>query len=190
MSEPGAAYEERVQKALRDFGIPLDLVRRRRLELCEEAPSLVVAEVDGRGREQRLSPTAAEAWTAMKAAAARAGIALYLISAYRSFDRQCEIVREKLAAGLSIQEILGASAPPGYSEHHTGRAIDIGADPGDKLEEAFERSEAYAWLLANAGRYGFHLSYPRGNRHGYRYEPWHWLHRGADDARRGGARVS
>ena len=115
----------------------------------------------------------------MKAAAAEAGVGLHLVSAFRSLDRQCEIVRDKLAGGQSLDEILAVSAPPGYSEHHTGRAIDIGSRPDDPLEEAFERSDAYAWLGPNASRYGFFLSYPRENRYGYRYEPWHWLHRKA-----------
>jgi D-alanyl-D-alanine carboxypeptidase len=114
----------------------------------------------------------------MKSAASEAGAALYLVSAFRSFDRQCEILRAKLAAGQSLEEILGVSAPPGYSEHHTGRAVDIGASADDPLDEAFERTDAYAWLLANGARFGYALSYPRGNRYGYRYEPWHWLYRG------------
>lgn len=184
------SYEERVDAALRDLGIPVDLIRRRHLKLCAEARTLVVAEVDVRGREQRLSPAAAGAWAAMKGAAARAGVGLYLISAFRSLDRQCEIVRGKLAHGLSICDILSVSAPPGYSEHHTGRALDIGATPDDPLEESFERSEAYAWLVANARSHGFRLSYPRGNRHGYRYEPWHWLHRGTKGSPSTAPRVS
>ena len=114
----------------------------------------------------------------MKRAASEAKVELYLVSAFRSFDRQCEILRAKLAAGQSLDEILGVSAPPGYSEHHTGRAADIGASADDPLDEAFDRTDAYAWLLANAGRFGYALSYPRGNPYGYRYEPWHWLHRG------------
>ena len=178
MSVASTSYEQRVGDALRDLGIPLDVVRERNLPLCTEAPALVVVEVDARGRELRLCPSTAEAWRRMKAAASGAGLALHLISAFRSFDRQCDIVREKLAGGQSITEILSVSAPPGYSEHHTGRAVDIGASADDPLEEAFERSEAYAWLAANAADHGFHLSYPRGNPYGYRYEPWHWIHRG------------
>ena len=165
-----------MRQALRDLGIPDDLIRKRNLPLCTEPPSLVVIELDGRGREQRLTPEAGDAWRAMKAAAAGAGVDLHLISAFRSFDRQCEIVREKLAGGRSIGEILSVSAPPGYSEHHTGHAVDIGASPDDPLEESFERSDAYGWLVVHAASHGFHLSYPRGNRYGYRYEPWHWLH--------------
>jgi zinc D-Ala-D-Ala carboxypeptidase len=178
VSVANASYEQRVHEALRVLGIPLDLVRQRNLPLCSEAPSLVVVEVDARGRELRLSPAAAEAWTKMKTAAAGQGVALHLISAFRSFDRQCDIVREKLAGGQSIAEVLSVSAPPGYSEHHTGRAVDIGASGDDPLEAAFEKSDAYAWLAANASEHGFHLSYPRGNPFGYRHEPWHWIHRG------------
>ena len=171
------SYEDRVRAALDALGIGLEIIRARSLPVCVEARGLVVAEVDARGREQRLVPAAADAWKAMKSAAARTGVGLHLVSSFRSFDRQCEIVREKLAAGQSLEEILSVSAPPGYSEHHTGRAVDIGASPDDPLEEAFERSHAYAWLAGNASRFGYLLSYPRGNRYGYRYEPWHWMHR-------------
>jgi D-alanyl-D-alanine carboxypeptidase len=174
-----SSYEERVRVALAALGIPVELVRARGLPLCVEAKTLVVAEIDARGREQRLAPAAASAWSTMKVAAARAGVELYLVSAFRSFDRQCEIVRDKLTVGQSLEQILAVSAPPGYSEHHTGRAVDIGSKPDDSLEEAFEESAAYAWLSLHASRYGYFLSYPKGNRYGYRYEPWHWMHREA-----------
>jgi len=175
-------YGERIRKAFGELAIPVELVRRRGLPLCREARTLVLAEVDTRGREQRLTPAAAAAWSAMKADAAKAKVGLYLVSAFRSFDRQCEILRAKLKSGQTLDDILRVSAPPGYSEHHTGHAIDIGASPEDPLEEAFERTDAYAWLVDNASRYGYALSYPRDNPHGYRYEPWHWMHR--DAARR------
>jgi D-alanyl-D-alanine carboxypeptidase len=166
-------------------------VRRRGLPRCAEARRLVVAEFDARGRERRLTPSAAAAWQKMKSAASVAKVALYLVSAFRSFDRQCEIVRAKLAAGQPLEEILGVSAPPGYSEHHTGRAVDIGASPDDPLDETFERTDAYGWLVANAARFGYALSYPPGNRYGYRYEPWHWLYRAAPSRSvRGGRGVS
>ena len=173
-------YEQRVRAALTELQIPLGLPRERGLRLCPEARALVVVEIDARGREQRLVPSAAAAWRAMKAAAAEADVALHLVSAFRSFERQCDIVRSKLAAGRSLEAILEVSAPPGYSEHHTGRAVDIGASANDPLEEAFDATVAYAWLSRNAARHGFALSYPRGNPYGYRYEPWHWLY----DARR------
>jgi len=174
-----STYEDRVRVALEALGIPVELVRARGLPLFVEAKTLVVAEIDAPGREQRLAPAAASAWSTMKAAAAGAGVDLHLVSAFRSFDRQCEIVRDKLAGGQSLEQILAVNAPPGYSEHHTGRAVDIGSKPDDSLEEAFDESEAYAWLSVHGARYGYFLSYPNGNPHGYRYEPWHWLHREA-----------
>jgi zinc D-Ala-D-Ala carboxypeptidase len=170
-------YEERVRAALETLGISLELVQARSLPICPEPDTLVVAEIDARGREQRLAPAAASAWSKMKAAAADAGVELHLVSAFRSFDRQCEIVRGKLAGGQSLEQILAVSAPPGFSEHHTGHAVDIGSKADDALEEAFERSEAFEWLSTHASRYGFFLSYPRGNPYAYSYEPWHWMHR-------------
>jgi D-alanyl-D-alanine carboxypeptidase len=137
----------------------------------------VVAEIGRRGRKHRLTPSAARAWKKMKAAAAKDDIGLQIVSAFRGFDRQVAIIRRKIAAGETIGRILRVSAPPGYSEHHTGRAVDIGTAGCDELEEVFERSPAFAWLVENAARYGYFMSFPRGNRHGYSYEPWHWLFR-------------
>src|SRR5205809_3365805 len=170
-------YRERVSLALAELGIPPALVGDRCLPLCIEASKLVVAEIDIHGREHRLTPSAAEAWKKMKAAAGAAGIELQIVSAFRSFERQIEIIREKIAAGQSIKEILSVSAPPGYSEHHTGRAVDIGSSADDPLEEDFEHTPAFSWLVDNAELYRYYLSFPRNNVHGYEHEPWHWLYR-------------
>ena len=113
-----------------------------------------------------LAPEAAEAWNAMHAAAEKAGAPLILLSGFRSVSRQQEIVRRKLAAGQTWDEILAVSAYPGFSEHHTGRAIDVGAADSEHLTEAFEKTTQFAWLTAYAAAYGFMLSYPRGNRYG------------------------
>ena len=45
-------------------------------------------------------------------------------------------------------------------------------------EESFEKTRAFPWLRDNAGAHGFVMSYPRDNRHGIVYEPWHWCWRG------------
>ena len=92
--------------------------------------------------------------------------------------RQVEILREKLDAGATVAEILLASAPPGYSEHHTGCAIDVDTDGAPALEIEFEQTPAFVWLSKNAARFGFVLSFPRGNPYGYQYEPWHWFYTG------------
>jgi D-alanyl-D-alanine carboxypeptidase len=114
----------------------------------------------------------------MSAAALSDGVVIKIASAFRSVDRQAEIIRAKLAEGLSLDAVLCVSAPPGYSEHHSGRAIDVATDEGTApLELEFEKSRAFRWLSKNAGRFGFTLSYPARNPHGYDYEPWHWCFR-------------
>lgn len=156
------------------LGITPTHLAGRALVAHAEASELVLAERNAAGREFLLTPSAATAWAAMKQAAAQDGLALCLLSAFRSIERQTEIIRARLAAGRSLDEILAASAPPGFSEHHTGRAIDIGTPDVDTLEESFELTPAFAWLQRRAGEFGFALSYPRGNAEGFIYEPWHW----------------
>jgi len=142
-----------------------------------EAEELTLAEVGDDGREHRLTPAAAAGWRAMKAAAHADGVMLRIVSAFRSIERQAEIVRAKLDRGLSLDTILEVSAPPGYSEHHTGRAVDVTTNGVRPLEIEFEKTDAFRWLSRRAGEFGFALSYPAGNPHGYAYEPWHWCHR-------------
>jgi len=114
----------------------------------------------------------------MAAAAADDGVTLQVVSAFRSVAYQEEILRGKLGKGQRIEDILRVSAAPGYSEHHSGRAVDVTTPGYPVLEEIFEESEAFAWLARRAGAFGFHLSFPRGNPHGVAYEPWHWAWRG------------
>src|SRR3546814_20385085 len=99
----------------------------------------------------------------MHDAAAIDGVELLLISAFRSIEFQAALVRDKLARGITIDKILMVNAPPGYSEHHSGRAIDIGARGIAPPDEALEVTPAFAWLSAQVMHFGFSLSYPRGN---------------------------
>ena len=122
----------------------------------------------------------------MEAAAAADGVTLLPLSAFRSIARQSTIIRRKLARGQDIATILRVSAVPGCSEHHTGRALDLGTPGHLALEESFARTPAFHWLVKNARRFGFRLSYPRHNSHGINYEPWHWCWRPAATARRAG----
>jgi len=163
------------------LGVPRDYASARGLHHVREPQQLaVVGGRDALGYEQRLIPPAARAWARMREAAAREGIELRAVSTFRSIEAQLAIVRTKLARGQTIDAILRVNAAPGYSEHHSGRAIDIGTPDYAPAEEEFERSPAFAWLARNAAAYGFDLSYPRGNSHALAYEPWHWRWRGDD----------
>ena len=159
------------------LGIPADYARSRDLRAFREAsiPRLVLVGRDPTDQKPvRLAPRAAAAWRRMREAAAADGVTLLPLSGFRSVRRQTQIIRRNLAKGRPLDDLLRYVAAPGFSEHHTGRAIDIG-DPADvTIEASFARTPAYRWLRHRAGEFGFSMSYPRGNRHGIGYEPWHW----------------
>lgn len=156
------------------LGIPPGYAKRHALRRVREPRRLTGIGRDIHGREQQLALPAAHAWQRMRRAAALDQITLQVVSAWRSIEYQCGIVERKLGRGQSLDEILAVSAAPGYSEHHSGRALDLTCPGFAPLEEEFEHSPAFAWLCDNATRFRFALSYPRGNRHGMAYEPWHW----------------
>ncbi len=158
----------------RQLGIPPDYAATRHLPWQREAKRLVTIGRNPDGRILRLTPGTAAAWRRMKQAALDEGHILIPISGFRSVARQTRIIREKLAAGQPIEAILRFVAAPGFSEHHTGRAVDIGGPGALTLEEDFGRTAAFRWLRKHAGKFGFTLTFPRGNRYGIGYEPWHW----------------
>ncbi len=96
---------------------------------------------------------------------------LRIISGFRSFEDQ-----KSLKSNYTVTYGAGAnkfSADQGYSEHQLGTTVDLSTA---KLGTAFTQlatTPAYEWLKQNAHKYGFILSYPKGNTH-YQYEPWHW----------------
>lgn len=157
-----------------ELGIPADYGSVRGLPLYDEAQEVVEVGPNLVGRMQRLTPAAARRWADMVSAADADGIRLLIVSGFRSIDYQARLIRKKINAGQSIGEILTVNAAPGYSEHHTGEAVDI-ATPGSRpLTEEFEGTPAFAWLTANAKKHGFSMTYPRDNPWGLIYEPWHW----------------
>jgi D-alanyl-D-alanine carboxypeptidase len=161
-------------EAAHALGVPRDYGSARRLRRVREPRALVFVGYDTQNRPQWLAPRAAAAWKHMCEAAALAGIQLLVVSAFRTIEYQLGILRRKLDRGQSMSEILRMTAAPGYSEHHSGRALDVTTPGFEALEEKFADSPAFAWLRRNAKRFGFRLSYPRRNRHGIAYEPWHW----------------
>lgn len=169
---------EAVRRMLAALGVGPGYGEARQLALVAEPAWLVLA---GRDRYQRplwLRPDAARAWRHLRTAAAREGVVLEAVSGYRSHAYQYGIFRRKLARGLSLEEILAVNAAPGYSEHHSGQALDLAVPGQGAAVPEFEQTAAFAWLQRRAGDFGFGLSYPRGNRHGIVYEPWHWCFAG------------
>jgi D-alanyl-D-alanine carboxypeptidase len=110
----------------------------------------------------------------MQRSAAQQGVTLLLVSAFRSVDYQSQLIRKKLDSGRTLEDVMQFNAAPGFSEHHTGRAIDIACPDAEPLQQAFENTNAFKWLSANAGGFGFVMTYPRDHRHAISYEPWHW----------------
>jgi LAS superfamily LD-carboxypeptidase LdcB len=101
-----------------------------------------------------------------------AGVTTYVFSAYRSFNEQSALKKDyKVTYGAGSANSF--SADQGYSEHQLGTTIDfITTGLGGALD-GFDNTKAYTWLLANSYRYGFIISYPKGNTY-YVFEPWHW----------------
>ncbi|MDQ5893658.1 MAG: VanY protein [Patescibacteria group bacterium] len=110
--------------------------------------------------------------------AKRAGVDLKVLSGYRSFDYQKTLKSQyKVVYGAGTANQF--SAEQGYSEHQLGTAVDFTTTALRSAETTFDQTAAYAWLAKNAYKYGFIISYPKGNLY-YQYEPWHWRFVGVD----------
>ena len=117
----------------------------------------------------------------MLEAADKAKLDLRVISAFRSFGEQTS-----LKTGYTVVYGAGSanqfSADQGYSEHQLGTTVDFSTAARAGVLDGFEVTPEYAWLLNNAYKYGFVLSYPQNNVY-YEFEPWHWRFVGIDLAK-------
>ncbi len=141
-----------------------------------EAPQSELESVSTDGGIKLRSP-AAKAFQEMVAAASADGVILVPLSGFRSISEQQQVYfTVKAERAQTPAERALVSAPPGYSEHHTGYAIDIGDGnvPATNLSPDFEGTSAFKWLSANATKFNFELSFPKNNKQGVSYEPWHW----------------
>ncbi len=143
------------------------------------AEDLVAVGSYGTGSDRRteyLDREAATAFAAMVAAAQAQDIALIPISGFRSVADQTALFQRQVQRQGSEDAAARRSAPPGYSEHHSGYALDIGDGdrPQTDVTSAFGETRAYQWLQANAAEFGFELSFPPNNLQGVNFEPWHW----------------
>ncbi len=129
----------------------------------------------------------------MFADAADAGHTYWIASAYRSRERQQELIEEEAAQlireGMSreeaLDEIYRETMPAGYSEHETGLALDILVSDNMEMDQSQEMSAGNQWLRENCHKYGFVLRYPedKSEMTGVDYEPWHFRYVGKRAAR-------
>ncbi|MCT7984389.1 D-alanyl-D-alanine carboxypeptidase family protein [Laspinema sp. A4] len=150
----------------------------------KEAPLEDLQPISNDGR-LLMRQAAARAFLDMKEAAQLQGVYLVPISGFRSEEDQKYLFFEvKAQRGQVTTERAEVSAPPGYSEHHTGYAVDIGDAnvPATDLSPSFENTPAFQWMKENAAYYSFEISFPKGNTQGVSYEPWHWRFVGDRDS--------
>ena len=144
------------------------------------------------GDSYKLQKEAFEAFNAMKNAALVEGIAIEIVSSYRSFEHQKRIWERKykkfiskgLSPELAIDKIIEYSTIPGTSRHHWGTDIDIidGSVFKPKnilIEKNYIEKGIYAklkkWMDRNSEKYGYYLVYTsESNRKGFKFEPWHY----------------
>jgi LAS superfamily LD-carboxypeptidase LdcB len=173
------------------------LALARGYRLRAEADPARLADAGG-GR--RLEAAALEAFRRLEAEAAAQGRSLQLVSGFRTVARQRTIFLEALAgqgreragraftageiaagaADEALDATLAASAPPGFSRHHTGFALDLNDPSTGRPFTEFGESAAYRWLAADnyliAKRFGFIPSYPPGaGAQGPDPEPWEFV---------------
>jgi zinc D-Ala-D-Ala carboxypeptidase len=147
-------------------------------------PDLVSVSQAGIAGGGKVRAVVIEDLRAMTEAAAAAGAAIGVQSAYRSYERQ-QAVFKGWVAELGYDRALQVSARPGHSEHQLGLGIDFRSEPGgDPFDGDWATTKAGKWMKANAWEYGFVMSYPEGKIGVtcYDYEPWHYHYVGRDNA--------
>ena len=136
-------------------------------------------------RVVQLAVPAAEAFAKLRTAALADGVKLVPISGFRTVEYQRGLFNRAIKRYGSEARAARWVAPPGYSEHHTGLALDIGdeSEPACDTEPCFVKTRASEWLKKNAARFGFELSFPQ-NHGAVSYEPWHWRFIGDESSRK------
>lgn len=167
--------------ALSDLGIAWDPPVHLPYPLADWGDLMAV----GGQRPEQLHREAAQAFLRMQAAAQQAGIRLVPLSGFRDWATQTLLFQRQIQRRGSERAARYLSAPPGFSEHHTGYALDIGDGslPYTHIKYSFADTGAYGWLQAEAGSFGFELSFPLDNPQGVSFEPWHWRYVGSPQSR-------
>jgi zinc D-Ala-D-Ala carboxypeptidase len=142
--------------------------------------------VTGEADDVKLKPSAAKAYLAMKAKAKEAGIIVEIASGYRSIDDQYKNFEYKAAKdpSRSFADLVKFNSIAGFSEHHTGLALDIVSKEYPSLNQGHADSTVGKWLLENAKSFGFEMSFGPKNTLGVGHEPWHWRFVGDDESKK------
>jgi D-alanyl-D-alanine carboxypeptidase len=175
-----SAFKDELLNCLRGEKRLRELVDKQHPLSRDYAPADLVTLSDGQFQVSRsgmtLRKAAADSLNEMAAAARRDGITLVVSSAYRSYDYQ-EQVYHRIVREMGREAADRESARPGHSQHQTGLVADFGS-----IDDSFAQSAAGRWMAANAGRFGWSLSFPDGYEAvtGYRWESWHFRYVGSD----------
>lgn len=151
----GITYVKGIMIANKSYGLPEDY-----------CPGEIVHEADA-------------AYDEMKAAAAKEGVSLHIVSGFRDYETQ-EVIYNRYVAQDGKAAADRYSARPGHSEHQTGYSMDL-----NSLSTSFGQTTEGKWLANNCWKYGFIIRYPEGKENitGYMYEPWHVRYLGKDTAK-------
>ena len=135
-------------------------------------------------RFEKLAPEAALALMKLIYAARYEGVWIVPVSGFRNIADQEKLFEVQIQKLGSPEAAAKLSAPPGYSEHHTGYAIDLadGHFPKQDITYNFAATDTFKWLNLHAKEFGFELSFPENNAQGVSYEPWHWRFVGSTEA--------
>jgi zinc D-Ala-D-Ala carboxypeptidase len=139
------------------------------------------------GKNQRFEKLVDETTQALMKliyAARDEGVWIIPVSGFRTIDDQYKLFEKQTQKLGSKEAASKLSAPPNYSEHHTGYAVDLtdGHFPQNDITYKFAETEAFKWLMNNAKKFGFEMSFPQNNPQGISYEPWHWRFIGSPKA--------
>jgi D-alanyl-D-alanine carboxypeptidase len=126
--------------------------------------------LDLEGQNVKVRKDTLEAFNKMQAAAKKDNINIWILSGFRSYDRQ-KFLFDRSVKTKGIEHANKYLAYPGSSQHQLGTAVDI-----NSVENSFVDTKEYAWLKKNAEKFGFSLSFPEKQelKTGFAFEPWHY----------------
>lgn len=163
-------YNIKIDNVLNELKINKDYKNKNKIYKLDQNSELISIGKSVYKENILLEKNAANSFFKMRDDAKKNNIDLTFVSGYRTFDKQKKIFLDRLKKN-SFDVVIKTVKVPGFSQHHTGRAIDFISNLKN-----FEYSKQFKWLKQNANKYGFYLSYGKNNKNMY-YEPWHWFYK-------------